>query len=73
VCRTWLRGRENLHKRYLIHVTGYNLGLIMQLLTGAGTRRKFVAQASVRVGTILMPNGGLTAVLALSIQADLLD
>ena len=25
--RAWLRGRENLHKRYLIHVAGYNLGL----------------------------------------------
>jgi transposase len=24
--RTWLRGRENVHKRYLIHVAGYNLG-----------------------------------------------
>ncbi|MDO9714526.1 hypothetical protein, partial [Paracraurococcus lichenis] len=32
--RAWLRGRENLHKRYLIHVAGYNLGLIMRLLTG---------------------------------------
>ena len=34
--RAWLRGRENVHKRYLIHVAGYNLGLIMRLLTGAG-------------------------------------
>jgi hypothetical protein len=42
-------------------------------LTGAGTLREFVAQAPVRVDAILMPNGGLTAVLALSIQADLLD
>jgi hypothetical protein len=25
--RTWLRGRENVHKRYLIHVAGHNLGL----------------------------------------------
>jgi transposase len=24
--RTWLRGRENGHKRYLVHVAGYNLG-----------------------------------------------
>ena len=37
--RAWLRGRENLHKRYLVHVAGYNLGLIMRLLTGAGTPR----------------------------------
>ena len=31
-------GRENLHKRYLVYVTGYNLGLIMRLLVGTGTR-----------------------------------
>ena len=39
--RAWLRGRENVQKRYLIHVAGYNLGLIMRLLTGAGTPREF--------------------------------
>jgi transposase len=27
--RAWLRGCENLHKRYLVHVAGYNLGLII--------------------------------------------
>jgi transposase len=32
--RVWLRGREKVQKRYLIHVTGYNLGLIMRLLIG---------------------------------------
>jgi hypothetical protein len=37
--RAWLRGRENLQKRYLVHVAGYNLGLIMRLLAGAGTPR----------------------------------
>jgi transposase len=37
--RVWLRGREKVQKRYLIHVAGYNLGLIMRQLTGAGTPR----------------------------------
>lgn len=37
--RTWLRGRENVRKRYLIHVCGFNLGLLMRDLTGAGTPR----------------------------------
>ena len=37
--RAWLRGRQNLHKRYLVHVAGYNLGLIMRKLTGFGTPR----------------------------------
>ena len=39
--RAWLRGRDNVQKRYLIHVSGYNLGLIMRLLTGSGTPRRW--------------------------------
>jgi len=34
---THLRGRENISKRYLIHVCGHNLGLLMRVLVGAGT------------------------------------
>ena len=30
--RTWLRGRENVHKRYLLHVAGHNLSLLMRQL-----------------------------------------
>ncbi len=41
--RTWLRGRENVHKRYLVHVAGHNLGILMRLLIGAGTPRKAAA------------------------------
>jgi len=41
--RTWLRGRENVHKRYLIHVAGHNLGLLMRLLIGTGTPKEAVA------------------------------
>src|SRR3954463_7427774 len=41
--RTWLRGRENVHKRYLIHVAGHNLGLLMRRLIGAGTPKEAVA------------------------------
>jgi len=47
--RAWLRGRENLQKRYLVHVAGYNLGLIMRLLVGAGTPREFLARAAASV------------------------
>jgi transposase len=79
--RAWLRGRENLRKRYLIHVAGYNLGLIMRLLVGAGTPRAFVAQASAcllllataggAVVVMLMVVGGNeTAMLAVSFQPD---
>ena len=38
--RTWLRGRENVHKRYLVHVAGYNLGILMRALFGAGTPKE---------------------------------
>jgi hypothetical protein len=66
------------------HVTGTNLSLIMRLLTGAGTPRECAARASAWVGTILMPDGTLTAILLLtvgdqiviliiSVQADPLD
>ena len=44
--RSWLCGCENLHKRYLVHVAGYNLGLIMRLIIGVGTPREFSARAS---------------------------
>jgi hypothetical protein len=79
--RAWLRGRENLHKRYLIHVAGYNLGLIMRLLTGAGTPREFRAKVSAHLAAAVTPAGGLfvllivvagdqTAAVALSIEPD---
>ena len=79
--RAWLRGRENLHKRYLIHASGYNLGLIMRLLIGAGTPREFHARASAWLFAAISPIGGLlaflivvaddqTATLAFSIEPD---
>jgi transposase len=79
--RAWLRGRENLHKRYLVHVAGYNLGLLMRLLVGAGTPRAFVAQASAYLLLLATADGAVvvvlmvvgsneTAVLAVSFQPD---
>jgi transposase len=43
--RAWLRGRNNVHKRYLIHVAGHNLGILMRLLIGAGTPKEAAARA----------------------------
>ena len=43
--RTHLRGRENIHKRQLIHVGAFNLGLIMRALLGAGTPREWKNRA----------------------------
>ena len=61
--RVWLRGRENVQKRYLIHVAGYNLGLIMRLLTGAGTPREFSVRASAWLFAISAPDGGLIVIM----------
>jgi transposase len=66
--RVWLRGREKVQKRYLIHVAGYNLGLIMRLLTGAGTPRGLAARTSASFGAILTLDGGLTAVLLVTVE-----
>jgi hypothetical protein len=38
--RAWLRGCENVHKRYLIHVAGFNLGILMRAVHGQGTPRE---------------------------------
>src|SRR6516162_2432599 len=37
--RVHLRGRENILKRLLVHVGGFNLGLVMRGLVGKGTPR----------------------------------
>ncbi len=41
--RVHLRRRENVSKRYLIHVAAFNLGLIMRKLTGFGTPKGWAA------------------------------
>src|SRR5436305_3044014 len=61
--RAWLRGRENVHKRYLVHVAGYNLGLIMRLLTGAGTPRGSLARVSVSLGAFPAADGPFIVLL----------
>jgi len=37
--RVHLRGRKNILKRLLIHVAGFNLSLVLRLMTGKGTPR----------------------------------
>ena len=44
--RAWLRGRENVQKRYLIHVAGFNLGILMRALFGRGTPREAASVTS---------------------------
>jgi transposase len=64
--RAWLRGRENLSKRYLVHVAGYNLGLIMRLLVGAGTPREFLAGGSAYLLALVNANGAALAILVVT-------
>ncbi len=51
--RTWLRGIENIHKRYLIHVGGMNLGTIMRTVFGIGTPRGLQAPLSAAIRLLL--------------------
>jgi hypothetical protein len=77
--RAWLRGRENIHKRYLIHVTGFNLGVLMRALFGQGTPREaaetlrafiFVVRTSagVAAGLIAAADGQLAAIVVAVVE-----
>ena len=78
--RTWLHGRENVHKRSLVHVAGYNLGILMRELFGAGTPREaanvrfaflFLIQAADTVAfVILAASDAETAALMVAATAE---
>ena len=42
--RVWLRGRDNLQKRYSLQVAAYNLGMVLRQRFGAGTPRQAAAR-----------------------------
>jgi transposase len=62
--RTWLRGRENVHKRYLLHVAGHNLGLLMRLLIGAGTPKEAMARGKAVFLLYAARDGNIVLVIA---------
>ena len=62
--RAWLRSRENVHKRYLLHVAGHNLGLLMRLLIGAGTPKEAAARGKGLILLVLLPDGSILVMLA---------
>ena len=68
--RTWLRGRTNVHKRYLIHVPGYNLGLIMRLLTGHGTPREAAAARNMALAIVLLTDDAFILVVIARVDDD---
>jgi transposase len=82
--RAWLRGRDTLAKRYLVHVAGYNLGLIMRLLVGAGTPGELLARAAAALLALptadgagllvlIIVTGAEAAILVVSIEPKLTD
>jgi transposase len=51
--RTHLRGHPNILKRLLIHIAGFNLGLVMRTLLGAGKPRALAGLAGRILASIL--------------------
>ncbi len=64
--RTWLRGRDNVAKHYLVHVAGFNLALLMRALTGAGTPRAAAdaATEALRGGLLYFHADDITLLMA---------
>jgi hypothetical protein len=63
--RAWLRGRQNVHKRYLIHVAGFNLGILMRALFGQGTPREAASARSALL--VFVQSGSALAIAVISI------
>jgi transposase len=53
--RTHLRGHQNIKKRLLVHVGGFNLGLVMRKLMGRGTPRGFQGRGAALRGLFAAP------------------
>jgi len=78
--RAWLRGRENVRKRYLIDVAGFNLGILMRATFGQGTPREaasartallFFAQSDSTLAIVLLSAiDGQTAMLVIIIAPE---
>ena len=49
----------NILKRLLVHVCGFNLGLLMRQLTGVGTPRSLQGRAAALLGALIDLLGGL--------------
>ena len=51
--RVHLRGHDNILKRLLVHVGGFNLGLLMRQLTGVGTPRSLQGRATTWLSALI--------------------
>jgi transposase len=68
--RAWLCGTENLQQRYLVHVAGYNLGLLMRLLAGAGTPRGLAARRSAHLLVLTTTDRAVLVVLTVMTETE---
>ena len=57
--RSWLRGLENVAKRYVIHAAAHNLGVILRKLFGVGTPRSLQGRAVAACAALLAVAKGL--------------
>jgi len=51
--RTHLRGHTNILKRLLVHIGGFNLGLLMRTLIGVGTPRGLQGQLGALIALVM--------------------
>ena len=61
--RVRLRGRANIKKRYLVHVAGFNLSLVLRKLLGFGTPRAFASARKGLFAALLLLWGAIRAVV----------
>ena len=67
--RKWVAARPDgtfTHKRYLLHVAGHNLSLLMRQLIGAGTPREAVAGGYGGIFVLLTPTAVMLVALGVS-------
>ncbi|MCP4304344.1 MAG: DDE transposase, partial [bacterium] len=67
--RTWLRGRDNVHKRYLIHVAGFNLSILMRALFGRWTPRG-AASAKKVLSFVIHADNALAFIISAEIEGE---
>ena len=62
--RTWLRGLENVAKRYLLHVAAYNLSVVMRAILGKGTPRGYAESILSLLKAIILRTQRVASLLA---------
>ena len=71
--RVHLRGHPNILKRVLVHVCGFNLGLLMRQLTGVGTPRSLQGRAVAALEALIALLGRFWTPVSLSWVPDAFD